>query len=222
TAGGPKRSAAMLSLFLHGAIGYGALTATMPEESTPDNQTKIDTIIFAPPSPRHTQARTRSSTIRRPLGAEQFVITPTPWPTEVPTRIQRLDLGTDWDLQRWNPVTNTCPVFECYEDNSTEDLNGTFSSMSVDQVPTRISGPPPRYPEMLRQAGMEGWVLLEFVVDTSGAVEPGSVQIVESSNRAFDRPALDMIERSRFSPGRVRGHPVRTMVRQRVGFSLTT
>ena len=43
----------------------------------------------------------------------------------------------------------------------------------------------PRYPDMLRQAGVEGEVLAQFVVDTTGKAEPGSLKILKSSHDMF-------------------------------------
>src|SRR5687768_15133306 len=37
----------------------------------------------------------------------------------------------------------------------------------------------PRYPDMLRQAGVEGEVLAQFVVDTTGRAEAGSLKILK-------------------------------------------
>ena len=100
------------------------------------------------------------------------------------------------------------------------DLSQTFLEAVVDEKPERLSGPPPRYPEMLRQAGVEGIVLLEFVIDTSGRVPEESVKILQSTNRAFEAPARNVIVRSLYRAGRVRGVPVRVLVQQQIGFTI--
>ena len=100
------------------------------------------------------------------------------------------------------------------------DFSQTFLAGAVDERPERLSGPYPRYPEMLRQAGIEGFVLLEFVIDTSGHVEEGSLKVLQSTNRAFEGPAKVVITRSLYRPGRVRGQPVRVLVSQRMGFTI--
>ena len=73
---------------------------------------------------------------------------------------------------------------------------------------------------MLRQAGVEGVVLLEFVIDTSGRVVEESVKILQATNRAFETPAKNVITRSLYRPGRVRGVPVPVLVQQQIGFSI--
>ena len=59
-----------------------------------------------------------------------------------------------------------------------------------------------RYPASLRDVGVEGSVVVEFVVDTSGLVEPGSASIVSSSHALFAGAALELVKHARFSPGR--------------------
>ena len=85
---------------------------------------------------------------------------------------------------------------------------GTATGMSevylegaVEVRPERLSGPFPRYPEMLRQAGIEGMVLLEFVIEQDGTVDSSSLNVLESTNRAFEGPARAVIEGSLYAPG---------------------
>jgi bla regulator protein BlaR1 len=86
------------------------------------------------------------------------------------------------------------------------------------QPPERVSFPPPQYPAMLREAGIEGRVLTTFVVGTDGHVEPGSVQILQSSNGAFEAPVRYAIQKAVFLPGRLHGEAVRVQVRMPVRF----
>ncbi len=90
----------------------------------------------------------------------------------------------------------------------------------VDTRPERRSGPLPRYPAMLRKAGIEGVVKLEFVIKQDGTVDSSSLQVVQSTNRAFEGPAKDVIARSLYTPGRVAGEPVAVVVSQQIGFTI--
>ena len=90
----------------------------------------------------------------------------------------------------------------------------------VEERPERIGGPPPRYPDLLRQAGIDGRVLVEFVVDTSGHVEHGSIKILSSTNQLFEQPARDAIAQSTFRPGKISGHAVRVRVQQPINFQI--
>jgi protein TonB len=58
------------------------------------------------------------------------------------------------------------------------------------------------YPPALRQAGVEGSAMVQFVVDTNGRVDPQSVTVVSTTNALFATAAIEVIKRARFSPGR--------------------
>ena len=87
-------------------------------------------------------------------------------------------------------------------------------------APVRLSWPPLRYPALLRDAGIEGDVLVEFVVDTTGRVDSASVEVIESSNRAFEYPATELIRRSTFRAASVDGGKVRLKIRLPVRFRI--
>lgn len=95
-----------------------------------------------------------------------------------------------------------------------------FDESVLDQVPERLSCPVPAYPALMREARIEGQVLVQFVVETDGTVESSTVEVLNSSHRAFEAPAKDMIARCRFRPGQVDGHPVRTLVQMPIMFRL--
>jgi outer membrane biosynthesis protein TonB len=62
---------------------------------------------------------------------------------------------------------------------------------------------------------------LEFVVGVDGHPEEESVRVIESSNRAFERSARNAVMGSVYRPGRMRGEPVRVLVRQPINFTIT-
>lgn len=59
---------------------------------------------------------------------------------------------------------------------------------------------PPRYPEALRRAGVEGEVVVKFLVDTTGRVEMRTVEILRSTHEAFTAAVRETLTRLRFSP----------------------
>jgi protein TonB len=81
-----------------------------------------------------------------------------------------------------------------------------------------VSQPSPRYPAPLQALGLEGRVVVEFVIDTTGRVEPGSVRSLESTHPAFEKAAKEAMTSSLFRPARLKGHPVRQLTRQAVRF----
>ncbi|HEY2806839.1 MAG TPA: TonB family protein [Gemmatimonadales bacterium] len=90
----------------------------------------------------------------------------------------------------------------------------------VEELPVLISHPPIRYPEVLRQAGVQGRVMIETVLDTLGRAEPGLTRIVSSAHALFDREALDVVLGSRYRPARVAGRVVRVRVQVPVNFEI--
>ena len=79
----------------------------------------------------------------------------------------------------------------------------------------------PRYPDMLRQAGVEGEVLAQFVVDTTGKAEPGSLKILKSSHDMFVQSVKNALPQMKFIPAEVGGRRVKQLVQQPFTFSIT-
>lgn len=90
----------------------------------------------------------------------------------------------------------------------------------VEDAPVLLSGPPLGYPELLRQARIQGRVEVEAVIDASGRAEAGTVTVVRSPHPAFDQPARDFVRRALFRPGRMHGRAVRVLVRVPIEFAL--
>ncbi len=90
----------------------------------------------------------------------------------------------------------------------------------VEERPEYVTGPHPRYPDLLRQAGIDGRVLVEFVVDTAGHVERGSIKVLSSTNQLFDQPTREAIAASSYRPGRISGRAVRVRVQQPINFQI--
>lgn len=79
----------------------------------------------------------------------------------------------------------------------------------------------PRYPSMLQNAGLEGDVRAQFVVDTLGRVEQGSFHVIESTHDLFAAAVRDALGRARFTPAKAGGHKVRQLVEQTFTFRIT-
>lgn len=75
---------------------------------------------------------------------------------------------------------------------------------------------PPIYPFEIVKSGLEGSVMIGFVVNKEGDVR--SPHIVQSNNPWFERPAIEALLKWRFEPGIQDGKPVNTRMRQRFSF----
>ncbi|ACY47902.1 energy transducer TonB [Rhodothermus marinus] len=74
------------------------------------------------------------------------------------------------------------------------------------------------YPELARKAGMEGLVVVQFVVEPDGSVS--NVQVIRSAGRLLDEAAIRAVKQLRFKPGRQRGRPVRVRFSLPIRFKL--
>ncbi len=98
-------------------------------------------------------------------------------------------------------------------------LDSIFSSLNVDSEVTRYAGSAaPEYPEELLRTGVEGSVLAEFVVDTTGRVDLATVRIMESSDPRFQASVEAALTGMLFRAAWRQDHRVRQLVRQRFSF----
>jgi TonB family protein len=86
--------------------------------------------------------------------------------------------------------------------------------------PEVLTGPLPAYPELLRQAGVQGQVVLEAVVDTTGRVQPASISVVSATHPGFVAPARQALVATLFRPARVGGRAVSMLVRVPFDFTI--
>ena len=219
--GGFVVSTAVHGVLIALAVRATTLTATPPEPPT------IRPVIFLPPQP---EPRTvPPSAMPTAPHTNQLAVPsapPTPFiaPVDIPTTIP-------------DPGTMTVPVAE----DAFRQLGGSsrlgdgpaspvpnvsdgqpLTERYVDRPVVALPGTSPRYPSLLQSAGVEGDVRAQFVVDTLGRVEPGSVRILESAHENFSQAVRDALVRARFVPAEAGGRKVRQLVEQPFNFKLTT
>lgn len=102
----------------------------------------------------------------------------------------------------------------------TGEVPSVVSAAAADEAPEMLTHPPLEYPTLLREAGLEGRVLVELIVDSTGVAEAGSFRVVSSTHPGFEAAARRALLGARFRPGRWRGRPVRVLIRQPVEFRL--
>lgn len=102
-----------------------------------------------------------------------------------------------------------------------DDRNGS-NEWSGAELQTRIvTSARPRYPESLRQAAIDGTVLVRFAIDTTGRIDMGSVTIVSSTHELFTRAVRDALQGFRFRPAEMGGHRVRALAEMPFEFQIT-
>ena len=106
-------------------------------------------------------------------------------------------------------------------EGATAPTGGTFRADQVEKQVSVVPGsPPPRYPEILRSAGVEGQVTALFVVDETGRAEEDSVRFVRSDNSLFESAVKQALHRMRFVPAEIGGRKVRQLVLMPFVFTL--
>ena len=85
---------------------------------------------------------------------------------------------------------------------------------------TAPGSPGPAYPDILRNGGVEGEVLAQFVVDTTGRVDVSTFRVLRSSHALFEQAVRSSLPRMRFLPAEVGGRKVKQLVQQPFVFNL--
>ena len=67
---------------------------------------------------------------------------------------------------------------------------------------------------------VEGSVLVQFVVDTTGHVESSSINFIRATHPLFAQSTRQWLARTRYLPAEIEGRPVRQLVQQEVAFAL--
>ncbi len=88
-----------------------------------------------------------------------------------------------------------------------------------DNVPgLRDIGKKIRYPEIARKAGVEGRVILQFIVNENGSVT--EVAVVRGIGAGCDEEALRVVREAKFKPGKQRGKAVKVKMSLPITFKL--
>jgi TonB family protein len=78
----------------------------------------------------------------------------------------------------------------------------------------------PEYPDILRQAGVEGEVLVSFAVDESGQPDVASLKMIRSTHELFSVAVREALPGMRFRPAERDGRKVRLTVQEPFTFTL--
>lgn len=86
----------------------------------------------------------------------------------------------------------------------------------------REGNPAPKYPDMLRSAGITGEVIAQFVVNEDGRADMSTFKALSSSHPQFTAAVKSALPNMRFYPAEVGGRKVKQLVQQAFKFSLNT
>jgi len=101
-----------------------------------------------------------------------------------------------------------------------KEEHGPYMEFQVEKPVAKIGGDAPEYPSSLRESGVEGEVLAQFVVNESGRYEAGTLKILNSSNPAFTAAVKDALPRMKFSAAQIGGKKVQQLVQMPFQFHI--
>ena len=200
-----------VSLIGHSLIVLGAVVATLTAGEKKDDNA-IDTAMVFLNQEEQKKPEEQPPIVEVPqLKGFQTVVAP----TDIPTNIPPINLQEHFD-----PKDYTGTGVEGGIGTGLVPSDQVFMESVVEERPEVLSGPALAYPDLLRQAGVQGRVLVQAIIDTSGRAEPPSVKVIQSANPGFDQPAKNYVLRALFRPARVHGRAVRVLVNLPIDFKI--
>ena len=121
------------------------------------------------------------------------------------------------DSLRNNVLTpEVLPADSAYELSMVEEQPELANISEVQRALAR------NYPPLLRDAGVTGTVTLRMRVDASGAVDPRSITVEQSTHDAFSTAATRVAETLRFRPAKIHQKPVPVWITLPITFQLAS
>jgi TonB family protein len=103
-------------------------------------------------------------------------------------------------------------------------LPGRDSVYSLVEVDSMVVRDPmsaaPAYPEDMRQKGLEGSAIVQYVVDTTGRADMLSFKVLRSTNTSFATAVREALPQMRYTPAKIGERRVRQLVEQEFSFKL--
>lgn len=85
------------------------------------------------------------------------------------------------------------------------------------QMPKAISSPPPAYPDMARAQGVEGTVMMDALIDATGAVADVKVT---SGPMVLRQAAMNALRRWKYQPAHLNGQPTSVHMNVSINFTI--
>ena len=95
-----------------------------------------------------------------------------------------------------------------------------FEFQVTRQVQPSRNNPPPRYPDALRRASIQGEVLVQFIVDTTGKPEMNTFKVLRSTHVEFLMAVRNVLPGYEFEPAMILNRKVPQVVQMPFHFCL--
>src|SRR3989440_9560678 len=206
-------SVGFVSLTVNTAVVGGAVYEALNAAQT-DNSVKVDpAMVFLDQQQQQKRPEQQPVQLDVPLKGFQTVVAPDVTPTNIPP----VNLQEKFDPKDYSGTGVEGGVAS----GMVPTGNEVFMEAIVEEKPSVLSGPQPQYPELLRQAGIQGRVMVQAIIDTTGRAEPPSLKVISSPNPRFDQPAKTYVVKALFRPARVHGRAVRVLINIPIDFKIT-
>lgn len=202
-----------LSLTIHTVIIAALVYATLNAGQS-DTNVRVDTaMVYLEQQQQQKPPEQQPVQLDVPLKGFQTVVAP----DVIPTNIPPVNLTEHFDAKDYTGTG----VEGGISTGMVPTGNEVFAEAIVEEKPSVLSGPIPVYPELLKQAQIQGRVMVQAVIDTLGRAEPNSVKILQSPNPGFDQSAKNYVLKALFRPARVHGRAVRVQINIPIDFKIT-
>lgn len=216
---------ATLSVLVHGGLiavaVYSTLEAKEVLEKPKAEKVEFVTVKKEEPPPKQEEAPPPPEIVAAPPPPKGFQVLTAP--IEIPEVLPEIDLskkvtdeadftgkGVEGGVAR-GVVGGTGPV----------SADQTFFEFQVEKQVSPAGNMNMQYPDLLRSAGVEGEVLAQFVVDTTGRVDMSTFKVLKSSHDLFTTAVRQALQRARYYPAEIGGRKVKQLVQQPFNFTLT-
>ena len=218
-----RSGGAALSIAVHLAVIAAVTAHTVQGRTAPAEKPKVVLLRFGQPKPRTPVARAvvASASASHP-NLPSIIIRRVSVPTFVPRSIPPVDLS---GAAAFDSIVISGPgsgggvgphsVIDGDDATSATDWRGKELLMRIERSVK------PRYPDVLRQTGIEGTVIVQFTVDTAGRVDAASIRVLNSTHDLFTRAVRDALVQFRFMPAEVGGRRVPALAEMPFEFQIT-
>jgi outer membrane biosynthesis protein TonB len=202
-----------VSLTVHAAVIAGAVYGTL-HATARDTQVKVDTtmVLVGQDPQRVKPLEPLPVQLDVPLKGFQTVVVP----AEIPSTVPPVDLQQHFDPKDFSGAG----VEGGRANGVVPSADQVYLESVLEERPALLSGPP-AYPPLLRDAGIQGRVVLQAIIDTLGRVEPNSIKILQTTTRGFEQSSTAWAVAALFRPARLQGRAVRALVRFPLDYSVT-
>jgi protein TonB len=239
----------LFSIILHSVIIFLAVFATARAGVRKDDKPREEKVSFVevkkdePPPPKKEEVKPEPPKPKKAPPPPRVVSVPKPAapappqgfkvvtaPVNIPTNLPAIDLSKaitkESDFSGKGVAGGTADGVKGgtgKEGDTGKEAGGhtgPYMEFQVEKPVERIGGDAPDYPAMLRDAGVEGEVLAQFVVGENGRYQGGTLKILSSSNPAFSAAVKDALPRMRFSAAQIGGRKVSQLVQMPFQFNI--